>query len=247
MFCLYNISSRAVKVRGQPLQGHSFQPLGEGDLFIIHACDKVVANGTPRTYSKEALFLSVSTPQSEIVSDQHQAEEMAYRTSPFSVDFLSQPSSAFSKHKQPKERLVQSGMASSSRENAGGLMPAATPSRGAGLFCCSQYDRSRCQHVGGKAGNGDLNPKKIKRAKKKYITFCIVRLHTRHIARYPNFRYIDNEWRVIHVIIPTIAHASFGVKIKTCPNSYVWIYDWPSPPRPPRLPLFEGGVLGETI
>jgi len=40
------------------------------------------------------------------------------------------------------ERLVQSGMASSSRENASGLMPAATPSCEAGLFAGNVRNRS---------------------------------------------------------------------------------------------------------
>jgi len=34
-----------------------------------------------------------------------------------------------------------------------------------GLFWCSHHDRSKCHHVGGKARNGDSNPKKVKRAK----------------------------------------------------------------------------------
>ncbi|KAM3567227.1 hypothetical protein VYU27_010623, partial [Nannochloropsis oceanica] len=47
------------------------------------------------------------------------------------------------------------------RENASGLMPAATPSCGAGLFWCPHYDRGRGHHAGGKAGHGEDRPDRI--------------------------------------------------------------------------------------
>ncbi len=99
-----------------------------------------------------------------------------------------------------------------------GLMPAPTPSSGAGLFWWPKYDRSRYHHAGGKAHCGDQPPRKLKIIKNVnnflyspyglcYLLLVVTTRFALHLKSYPkqkNSVLQSNRYCIISVPSPVM-------------------------------------------